>query len=215
MKEKSRFQIGALMVILAVFLLVPRLVQAQEIQMENYLKEFKENVFKQLNLTPEKEKAFRAIGDKKAAERQKILARLKDAQKQLEDMVAANKPENKAKINSLVRVITESQDKLFASYRTQRNEELALLTPEQKAKYLVTMINWRQELMQKAMHGQGGTGMGQTPPAMPSRPMGEGGKMGQMPPTTPFAPATPSTPGTPSAPTQPAPVPPEQTPKQK
>ena len=78
MKTKSKFQIGALIVILAVFLLIPKLVQAQENQMENYLKEFKENLFKQLNLSPEKEKAFRAVEDKQEAARQKIIAHLKD-----------------------------------------------------------------------------------------------------------------------------------------
>ncbi len=184
MQAKSKFQIGALILILAVFLLIPKLVQAQENQMENYLKEFKENLFKQLNLSPEKEKAFRAVEDKNAAARQKIIAHLKDDQKQLEDVVAAGKPENKAKMVSLVHAVTEAQDKLFASYRTQRNEELALLTPEQKAKYLVTMINWRHELMEKAMQGEGGQGMGQTPPSMGQTPP----SMGKTPPLMPPSP---------------------------
>ena len=139
---------------------------AQENQLENYLKEFKENLFKQMNLAPEKERAFRAVEDKHAAARQKIIAPPEGCSEAAEDMVAAGKPENKTKMMGLVHAVTEAQDKLFASYRTQRNEELALLTPEQKAKYLVTMINWRHELMQKAMQGEGGQGMGQTPPSM-------------------------------------------------
>ena len=193
MKAKSKFQIGTLIVILAVFLLIPKLVPAQENQLENYLKEFKENLFKQMNLAPEKERAFRAVEDKHAAARQKIIANLKDAQKQLEDMVAAGKPENKTKMMSLVHAVTEAQDKLFASYRTQRNEELALLTPEQKAKYLVTMINWRHELMQKAMQGEGGQGMGQTPPSMGKTPppMPSSPKQMQEPPTPKPPAATP------------------------
>ena len=73
MKAKSKFQIGTLIVILAVSRDL-KLVPAQENQLENYLKEFKENLFKQMNLAPEKERAFRAVEDKHAAARQKIIA---------------------------------------------------------------------------------------------------------------------------------------------
>ena len=155
MKEKFNFKIGALIVILGVCLLIPTLVRAEEEKMEQYLKDFKEQILKQLQLSPEKEKAFKAVEDKQMAERQKIVTGLKESQEKLEAAVAAATPQDKAKIKALVQAVTQGQNKLFASYRTQRNQELALLTPEQQGKYLVAMINWRHAMMEKVMKEEG------------------------------------------------------------
>ncbi len=157
MKEKLNFKIGALLVVLGIFLLFPKLVNAEQAegQMEQYLKDFKAQILQQLNLSPEKEKKFKEVEEKHAAERQKIVAHLKESQKKLEDTVAATKPENKEKIKSLVHAVTHEQDEIFNSYKNQRNQELALLTPEQQGKYLVAMINWRHAMMEKVMKAEG------------------------------------------------------------
>jgi Spy/CpxP family protein refolding chaperone len=172
MKGKFSFKIGALLVVLGIFLLVPKLVQAAkaEEEMEQYLKDFKAQIFQQLNLSPEKEKAFKAVEDKHAAERQKIVAHLNESQKQLETLVATSKPGDKEKIRHLVHAIAQDQDKIFASYKSQRNEELALLTPEQQGKYLVAMINWRHAMMERAMKEEGGKKMGEEPKQMQEAP---------------------------------------------
>ncbi len=190
MKEKISFKIGALLVIMGVFFLAPKLALAEQAegQMEQYLKDFKAQILQQLNLSPEKEKAFKAVEDKHAAERQKIVAHMQESQKQLEAAVAAPapKPEDKAKIKKLVQAVTQDQDKIFASYKNQRNAELALLTPEQQGKYLMAMINWRKGMMEKFMKEEGAKKMPETPKPgetkMPEMPKPGGEKTPGAPP---------------------------------
>jgi Spy/CpxP family protein refolding chaperone len=169
MKGTGNFKIGVFMVILGVFLLIPAMVQAvepgpnqDEAKMEQYLKEFRAQIFQQINLSPEKQKAFSAIEDKHAAERQKIVAKLKEDQKKLEEAVAASKPEP-AKIKALVHAITQDQDRIFANFKNQRDQELGMLTAEQQGKYLLAMIDWRHAMMEKAMQAEGGKKMGGCP----------------------------------------------------
>ena len=38
---------------------------------------------------------------------------------------------------------------MFASFKNQRDEELALMTPVEQAKYLTVMGQWRQKMMDK------------------------------------------------------------------
>ena len=47
--------------------------------------------------------------------------------------------------------LIEGQDNLFASFRNQRNDELALLTPVEQGMYLLAMSRWRHEMMGKFM----------------------------------------------------------------
>lgn len=91
-----------------------------------------------------------AVDDKFAAERQKIIAGLKQSQKDLQGALAAAKPDE-AKIKDLVGTLTAGQDKLFASFKNQRDEELALLSPVDQGRYLLAMSQWRKEMMEKCM----------------------------------------------------------------
>jgi hypothetical protein len=38
---------------------------------------------------------------------------------------------------------------MFASFKSQRDEELALMTPAEQAKYLIVLGQWRQKMMDK------------------------------------------------------------------
>ncbi len=38
---------------------------------------------------------------------------------------------------------------MFASFKNQRDEELALMTPAEQAKYLIILGQWRQKMMNK------------------------------------------------------------------
>ena len=38
---------------------------------------------------------------------------------------------------------------MFATFKNQRDEELALMTPAEQAKYLLTLGQWRQKMMDK------------------------------------------------------------------
>lgn len=157
MKGKFNFKMGALCAILGVMLLVPALAQAKG-EMEGHLKELKAEILKQLKLAPDKEKAFMAVDDKYAAERQKIIAGLKKSQDDLKAALATEKPDQ-AKINDLVCTLTSGQDKLFASFKNQRDEELALLTPVEQGNYLLAMSQWRHEMMEKCMKEEAGKKM--------------------------------------------------------
>ena len=137
------------MSILCAVLVVPALAQAKG-EMEGHLKELKGQILKQMKLAPDKEKAFMAVDDKYAAERQKIIADLKKSQEDLRTALAAAKPDE-AKVKDLVSALTAGQDKLFASFKSQRDEELALLSPVDQGKYLLAMSQWRHEMMEKCM----------------------------------------------------------------
>jgi hypothetical protein len=149
MKSKSNFEVKLLCVVLGVMLMVPALARAKG-EMEAHLKELKGQMLKQMKLAPDKEKAFMAVDDKYAAERQKIIADLKQSQKDLQGALAAAKPEE-ARVKDLVSALTAGQDKLFASFKDQRDEELALLSPVDQGKYLLAMSQWRHKMMEKCV----------------------------------------------------------------
>ena len=96
-----------------------------------------------------------AVDDKYAAERTKIIADLKKSQGELKTALAAAKPDE-AKIKDLVSAITSGQDKLFASFKDQRDEELALLSPMEQGKYLLALTEWRHKMMEKCMKEEAG-----------------------------------------------------------
>ena len=89
-----------------------------------------------------------AVEDKYAAERKEIIAGVKKANEDLQAALAAANPDE-AKLKELVSALTTDQDKMFASYKNQRDEELALMTPAEQAKYLIILGQWRQKKMEK------------------------------------------------------------------
>jgi Spy/CpxP family protein refolding chaperone len=149
MKGKLNLKMGALCAILGALLLVPTLVQAKG-EMEGHLKELKSKIIKELKLPPDKEKSFMEVDEKYAAEREKIIADLKKSQKELHEALAAAKPDE-GRIKDLVSAVTSGQDKLFDSFKNQRNDEFALLTPVEQGKYLMAITNWRHQMMEKCM----------------------------------------------------------------
>ena len=82
------------------------------------------------------------------AERKDIVAGVKKANDDLQAALAAATPDE-AKLKELVSALTASQDKMFASFKNQRDEELALMTPVEQAKYLIVLGQWRQKMMKK------------------------------------------------------------------
>ena len=65
---------------------------------------------------------------------QEIIASIKKANEELQAATAAANPDE-AKLKQLVSTLTTAQDKLFASFKSQRDEELALMTPVEQARY--------------------------------------------------------------------------------
>jgi hypothetical protein len=147
MKGKFNFKLGALCAILSAMLLMPALGQAKG-EEAAVQKEKKDQMIKELKLAPEKEKAVLAVADKYAKERQEIVAGMKKANDDLQAAVAAANPDE-AKLKELVSALTAGQDKMFASFKNQRDEELVLMTPAEQAKYMMVLGQWRQKMMDK------------------------------------------------------------------
>jgi hypothetical protein len=147
MKGKINFKLGALCAILSAMLLMPALGQAKG-EVAAVQKDKKDQIIKELKLAPEKEKAVLAVADKYAKERKDIVAGVKKANEDLQAAMAAPTPDE-AKLKELVSALTAGQDKMFASFKSQRDEELALMTPVEQGKYLIVMGKWRQKMMDK------------------------------------------------------------------
>ena len=127
MSRKFNFKLVALCTLVSAMLVMPALVQAKGEEAANY-KAQKDQMIKELKLAPEKEKAVLAVEDKYAKERKEIVAGVKKANDDLQAALAAANPDE-AKLKELVSALTADQDKMFASFKNQRDEELALMTP--------------------------------------------------------------------------------------
>jgi hypothetical protein len=147
MKGKFNFKLGALCAILSAMLLIPALGQAKEGEGARY-KEQIGKMIKKLKLAPEKEKAILAVEDKYGKEIEEIKAGMKKTNDELQAELAAAKPDE-AKLKGLVSALTAGEDKMFASFKNRRDEELSLMTPAEQANYLVVLGQWRQKMMDK------------------------------------------------------------------
>ena len=155
MKGKFNFKLGAICAILSAMLVMPALGQIKVKGEEGARKAQKDQMVKELKLAPEKEKAMLAVGVKYAAERKEIIAGMKKANEDLRAALTAATPDE-AKLKELVSSLTTGQDKMFASFKNQRDEELGLMTPAEQGKYLLVLGQWRQKMMDK--HSQKAAG---------------------------------------------------------
>jgi len=147
MKGKFNFKLGALCAILSAMLVMPALGQVKGKEGARYNVK-KDQLIKDLKLSSYKEKALLAVEDKYARERKEIVDGVKKANVDLQAALAAATPDE-AKLKELVSALTAGQDKMFTTFKNQRDEELALMTPAEQAKYLLTLGQWRQKMMDK------------------------------------------------------------------
>ncbi|MCX5890292.1 MAG: hypothetical protein NTY36_12655 [Deltaproteobacteria bacterium] len=154
MKGKFNFKLGALCAIISAMLVMPALGQVKG--EEGARKAQKDQMVKELKLAPEKEKAMLAVGVKYAAERKDIIAGVKKANDDLQAALAAANPDE-AKLKAAISALTADQDKMFTSFKKQRDEELALMTPVEQARYLTVLGQWRQKMMNKRDQKAAGT----------------------------------------------------------
>ena len=111
--------------------------------MAEFFKKERESLVSELKLSPDKAKEFMAIGDKYDQQRKGIIEQIKKNEAELKQAMAASKPDE-AKLKSLVDEAVANQEKLFDTFKDQRKDEMALLTPEQQAKYLLTLMKWHK-----------------------------------------------------------------------
>jgi Spy/CpxP family protein refolding chaperone len=138
MKGKSYFLSSALFLVLASLLLVPALGQTKEDSWSGRHKMRRATLVKELKLSPDKAKDFNAVGDKYAKDRQELIERLKKSQAELQNALAAATPDE-AKIKDLVAAIRSDQEKMAKSFQSQKDEDLALMTPVQQGRYLMLL----------------------------------------------------------------------------
>ncbi len=148
MKGKFNFKLGALCAILSAMLLMPALGQAKEDSWDEMHKMRRATAVKELKLSPEKAKDFNAVEEKYAKERQELIESLKKSYTELENALAAATPDE-AKIKGLVAAVRANKDKMVNSFKSQQDEELALMTPVQQGQYLNLLHKWREEMMQE------------------------------------------------------------------
>ncbi|MCK9377912.1 MAG: periplasmic heavy metal sensor [Syntrophobacterales bacterium] len=129
---------------LAAALLVPALGQAQEKPGAQGKAQWQQ-LLKNLNLDPDKAKSFQAIEEKYGQIRQDLTARIKQNEDNLEKAMGAAQPDD-AKLKESVAKVIAGHNQLFESFKHERQEEMALLTPMQQAKFLLELKKWHQEM---------------------------------------------------------------------
>jgi Spy/CpxP family protein refolding chaperone len=150
MKDKARFFILVISLILTGSFLMPALGQAKEDSWGEMHKKRRAVVVKELKLSPEKSKDFNAVEEKYAKERQELIEKLKKSYLDLENAMAAATPDE-TKIKGLVVAVRANKENMVKSFKSQQDEELALMTPVQQGQYLLTLHKWREEMMQEHM----------------------------------------------------------------
>ncbi len=116
--------------------------------MAEFFKKERERLVSELKLSPDKAKEFMAVGDKYDQQRKGLIEKIKKNEADLKQAMAAAKPDE-SKLKSLVDEAVANQEKLFDTFRDQRKEEMALLTPEQQAKYLLILMKWHRTQFEK------------------------------------------------------------------
>ena len=148
MKGRFNFKLAALCAILSAMLVAPALGQSKA-DPEQKFKQYRMQMIKQLKLAPDKEKAVLAVDEKYASQRQELVNSLKKTKEDLQTALAAPNPDE-AKVKGLVSTLTGGMDSLFNSFKSQREEELALMSPVEQGKYLLMLGKMREEMMKKA-----------------------------------------------------------------
>jgi len=150
MKGKAHFLSVVISLILTGLFLVPALGQAKEDSWGEMHKMRRATAVKELKLSPEKAKDFNAVEEKYAKDRQELIERLKKSHIELENALAAATPDE-AKIKGLVAALRANKDNMVNSFKSQQDEELALMTPVQQGQYLNLLHKWREEMMEEHM----------------------------------------------------------------
>lgn len=148
MKGKMECWRMGLGLLLAAVLLMPGLGRAKAEGGNPGLGMPRERLVNELNLPPAKAEEFLAVGDKYEQTREEIIAGIKKDESELEKALSAPQPDEK-RIKNLVAAVTAGHDQLFETFKIQRHEEMALLTPVQQGKFLIALKKWHQEMREK------------------------------------------------------------------
>jgi len=122
---------------LSAFLVMTPSGLAQEKPWDNYIKG-REQIAKQIDLNPKQAEKFIAVQKKFIQQYKELSTAILTSERDLKKVLSQSKPD-KARVHELVSKIITAQDKLFNAFKAHRDEELALMTPMQRGKYLVSL----------------------------------------------------------------------------
>jgi hypothetical protein len=120
--------------------LCPVFGQARSTGADNYADytEQREQLLGDLKLSSGKAKAFMSVAGHWDQIRQGLIEGIKKDEADLETALAPPQPDEN-KINYLVNALIAAHDQLFESFKSQRQEEMALLTPIQRGRFLLAL----------------------------------------------------------------------------
>jgi hypothetical protein len=116
---------------------------------------FRVHVVNTLDLRPDKAKKFILVEEKYDRVRQEALERINKSAQQLEKLQSGEKSDE-GKLKELTTAIASDQDILVNTYKSRRDEIMAMLTPVQQGQYLLVTWKWQQKLLEK--YGKVNTG---------------------------------------------------------
>jgi Spy/CpxP family protein refolding chaperone len=148
MKRKTYSWVKAFALLLVLILMTPSLGQPKEEREAGSLEMQREKLVKELNLSPDKAKEFLAVGEKYHQIRQDVIGRIKKSETDLTTALAAPQPDE-SKINQIVTALIADHLQLFETFKAQRHEEMGLLTPVQRGKFLLALKKWHETVAQK------------------------------------------------------------------
>jgi Spy/CpxP family protein refolding chaperone len=143
MRQKFSIRLWIMGILLILGLLLPGSGWAQKAGALNTTEQ-REQLLKDLNLTSDKAKAFMSVGGHWDQIRQDLIADIKKNETDLETALAAPRADDNT-INRLVNGLIAEHDQLFETFKSQRQEEMATLTPVQRGKFLLALKKWHEE----------------------------------------------------------------------
>jgi hypothetical protein len=142
-KFSIRFIVVGMLLLLGLWL--PGSGQAQRADAVNCAEQ-REQLLKDLNISPDRSKAFMSVGAHWDQVREDLVKEIKKNETDLETALGAPQPDD-TKINHLVSSLIAEHDELFETFKSQRREEMALLTILQRGKFLLALKKWHERQM--------------------------------------------------------------------
>jgi hypothetical protein len=133
--------------VLSLLVGIPSLAAAKE-EGQIDSKTFRSQLLQTLKLRPDKARTFMHVEEKYDRIRQEALERITKSAEQLEKLLAGEKPDE-GKLKELTTTMAADQDILVNTYKSRRDEIMALLTPVQKGEYQLLTWKWQQKLLTK------------------------------------------------------------------
>ncbi|MCL4500762.1 MAG: periplasmic heavy metal sensor [Deltaproteobacteria bacterium] len=147
---KSFFRNFLIFLILAGLLPIPALGQEKGGYWDEMHKMHRAMLVKELKLSPEKAKDFNGLEERFSKERNELVERLRKSEAELQNALAAA-PTDETRIKGLVAAILADQGRMVNSFESQRDKEMAMLTPVQQGQYLLFFQKCREEMMEEHM----------------------------------------------------------------